>query len=176
MEQIIESKIYYIRGKKVMLDRDLAELYEVETKRLNEAVRRNLTRFPEDFMFQLSQNEIDAMRFQFGTAYEETPEFKPNLRFQNGTSRSDDKMRSQIATASKRNKRFLPYAFTEQGVAMLSSVLRSERAILVNIQIMRTFTKIRELLSSNKKLLEKVEQMESKYDSQFQIVFEAIKQ
>lgn len=132
-----------------MFDRDLAELYDVETKVLNQAVKRNKGRFPDDFMFRLNQPEWQA----WGTLY----------------------MRSQIVTASRRNIRFAPYVFTEQGVAMLSSVLNSERAIQVNIQIMRTFTKIREMLASNKELREKIEAMEKKYDKQFKIVFEAIK-
>lgn len=160
-----------------MLDRDLAELYEVETKTLNQAVKRNISRFPDDFMFQLTHAEDEFSRSQFVTLNEE----ENNLKSQFVTSRSkspEDKpnLKFQFGTSSYGGRRKLPYAFTEQGVAMLSSVLRSETAILVNIQIMRTFTKLRELLSSNKELLEKVEQMESRYDSQFQIVFEAIKQ
>lgn len=146
------------------MDRDLAELYEVETKNLNKAVKRNINRFPEDFMFQLTKEEDDSSRFQNGTLKEEHSSVKLNLKFQFGTSSS-----------GYGGRRKLPYAFTEQGVAMLSSVLRSERAVLVNIQIMRTFTKLRELLSSNKELREKIEQMENKYDSQFKVVFEAIK-
>jgi hypothetical protein len=141
----IESKIYFIRGKKVMLDGDLANLYQVETKILNQAVKRNSKRFPADFCFQLNQLE----------AY--------NLR-------------SQIVTLSwGQHRKYLPYVFTEQGVAMLSSVLKSERAIRVNIQIMRTFTKIREMIVSNKDLREKIEKLEKRYDKNFAIVFNAIK-
>ncbi len=140
----IQSKIYVIRKKKVMLDRNLAELYGVENKVLNQAVKRNLERFPNDFMFQLRKDE-----------------------FQN--------LKSQFVTSSWGGIRKLPFAFTEQGVAMLSSVLRSKRAIRVNIQIMRTFTKIRVILSSNKKLRQKLEEMESKYDKQFKLVFDAIR-
>ncbi len=153
-----------------MLDSDLAELYGVPTKRLNEQVRRNIARFPEDFMFQLTKEEAEASRFHFGTLNKEEI-----MRLQNGISSSEQDMRSQNAAASKRNERFFPYAFTEQGVAMLSSVLRSERAILVNIQIIRTFTKIREMLEDHKELREKIESMENKYDSQFKVVFDAIK-
>lgn len=145
-QESIESKILIIRGKKVMTDRDLAMLYGVETKYLKRQVKRNIERFPEDFMFQLSEQEFNDWRCQFVTSI------------------STDKM----------GLRYPPYAFTEQGVAMLSSVLRSKRAIQVNIQIMRTFTKMKEMLSTNKELKRKVEAMEKKYDQQFQVVFEAI--
>ena len=146
-QQIIESKIFFIRGKKVMLDRDLAVLYGVETRALNQATRRNIKRFPEDFMFQLSQEEAVELS------------------------------RSQFVTLKRgENIKYLPYAFTENGVAMLSSVLNSERAITVNIQIMRTFTRIREMLISNADLARKIESLEKKYDSQFKVVFDAIRQ
>ena len=144
--ELIASKIYLIRGIKVMLDRDLAELYGVETKRLKEQVRRNIERFPQDFMFELTKDEYQALR-------------------------------SQIATLKRgQHSKYAPFAFTEHGVLMLSSVLNSERAVQVNIQIMRTFTKLREMLSTHKDLKRKIESMEKKYDEQFQIVFEAIKQ
>jgi len=143
----IASKIYLIRSVKVMLDRDLAELYDVETKILKRAVRRNIDRFPNDFMFELSKKEMEDWRCQFGTS--------------NG-----DKM----------GLRYKPMAFTEQGVAMLSSVLRSNRAIQVNIQIMRAFTQLRQMLSTHKDLKRKIESMERKYDENFKIVFKAIKQ
>jgi phage regulator Rha-like protein len=146
-QQLIENKILLIRGKKVMLDRDLATLYSVETKMLNRAVRRNTERFPEDFMFQLKKEEYTAL-----------------LRCQIGTLK-----RGQYS-------KYLPYAFTENGVAMLSSVLNSRRAIQVNIQIMRTFTKIREMLATHKELKQKIEEMEKKYDYQFKVVFDTIKQ
>ena len=146
-QEIIESKIYLLRGKKVMMDRDLAILYGVETKVLNQAVKRNLKRFPDDFMFQLNQDEALALS------------------------------RSQFVTLKKgQNIKYLPYAFAENGVAMLSSVLNSERAIEVNIQIMRTFTKLREMLATHKDLQKKIDDMEKKYDHQFKIVFDAIKQ
>jgi len=144
--ELIASKIYLIRGIKVMLDKDLAELYGVETKRLKEQVRRNIERFPQDFMFELTKEEYQALR-------------------------------SQIATLKRgQHSKYAPFAFTEHGVLMLSSVLNSERAIQVNIQIMRTFTKLREMLSTHKDLKRKIEFIEKKYDEQFQIVFEAIKQ
>jgi hypothetical protein len=144
-QEIIERKILIIRGKKVMLDKDLAVLYGVTTGNLNKAVNRNIERFPEDFMFQLNNEEFKNLIFHFGTS-------------------------------SWGGTRKLPYAFTENCVAMLSSVLNSKRAIQVNIQIMRTFTKIREMLTTHKELRQKIEEMEKKYDYQFKIVFDAIKQ
>jgi DNA-binding PadR family transcriptional regulator len=143
----IESKIFLIRGHRVMLDRDLAGLYGVETRVLNQAVRRNIERFPDDFMFQLSDEEFENWRSQI-----------------------------VMSNREKMGVRRNPYAFTEQGVAMLSSVLNSERAIKVNIQIMRAFTRLREMLLSHAELRRKIEEMENKYDQQFQVVFEAIKQ
>ncbi len=144
--QLIENKILIVRGKKVMLDRDLAMLYGVETRTLNQAVKRNMKRFPGDFMFQLTAGEMKIWISQF-----------------------------VISNKEKMGLRRRPYAFTENGVAMLSSVLNSDRAITVNIQIMRTFTKLREMLSTHKKLQQKIEEMEKKYDHQFKIVFDAIK-
>jgi hypothetical protein len=165
-ERII-GKIYYLRGRKVMFDSDLAELYGVKTKVLNQAVKRNMKRFPNDFMFQLSKQEADVfLRFQIGIL-----EGK-NLKSQIVTSSS----RSQIVTLKRgQNIKYFPYVFTEQGVAMLSSILNSDRAIHVNIQIMRTFTKLREMLSTHKELREKIEKMERKYDGQFKVVFDVIK-
>ncbi|MGI8918366.1 MAG: ORF6N domain-containing protein [Pyrinomonadaceae bacterium] len=146
--QIIERKIYRIRGHKVMVDVDLAELYGVPTKRLNEQVRRNRKRFPKDFMFQLTTIEAEALR-------------------------------SQIATSKtgRGGRRYLPYAFTEQGVAMLSSVLNSERAIEVNIAIMRTFVKLRLMLESNEELNRKFAAVIRKlatHDKYFQVVFDEL--
>src|SRR3972149_8476390 len=135
--EVIERKIFLIRGHKVMLDRDLAELYGVPTKVLNQAVKRNIKRFPGDFMFQLTQIEKDEV--VTNCDHLRALRFSPQL----------------------------PYAFTEQGVAMLSSVLNSERAILVNIQIMRAFTKLREILLTHKDLAKKIAEMEKKYDRQF---------
>jgi hypothetical protein len=143
----IEQSILLIRGQKVMLDTDLAVLYRVTTKRLNEQVRRNIKRFPEDFMFQLTKQEYEVMR-------------------------------SQIATSKKGRggRRYLPLAFTEQGVAMLSSVLNSERSIQVNIDIMRAFVRLRQLLATHKDLARKLEELEKKYDAQFRVVFQAIRE
>lgn len=153
----IESKIYLIGGKKVMLDKDLASMYGVLTKALNQAVRRNLERFPSDFMFQLSQEEAQEW-------------LSKSMAFNNSSSRS------QSVTLKKgHNIKYLPYAFTEQEVAMLSSVLNSKTAILVNIQIIRAFVKMKEVASSYKDLWIKIGEMEKKYDSQFQVVFKAIK-
>jgi len=145
----IENKIYLIRGQKVMLDRDLAELYNVKTKALNQAVKRNSERFPEDFMFSLTREEILRMS-QFVTSY-------------SGSGKSDIKFSKNVN------------AFTEQGIAMLSSVLRSKRAVQVNIAIMRAFVKLRQILSGHKELRNKIETMEKKYDQQFRIIFDAIK-
>ena len=142
----IEKVIFLIRGLKVMIDADLASLYCVPTKALNQAVTRNLKRFPLDFMFHLSKEEKDEL-----------------------VTNCDRLQQLKHSSA-------LPIAFTEQGVAMLSSVLNSERAIEVNIQIMRAFTQLRKMLSTHKDLKRKIESMEKKYDQQFQIVFEAIKQ
>jgi hypothetical protein len=137
--------VFLIRGEKVLLDADLADLYGVATKGLNQAVKRNLDRFPEDFMFQLTPEEWGDMR-------------------------------SQIVTSSRRKLSAVPYAFTEQGVAMLSSVLRSQRAVEVNIAIMRTFVQLRRLMDSNRDLRLRIEAMETRYDEQFSQVFDAIKQ
>lgn len=144
VKENIQQKIYVVRGQKVMLDFDLAVLYQVETKVLNQAVKRNIDRFPEDFMFQLKKEEINLM--------------------------------SQFVTSSYGGRRYSVSAFTEQGIAMLSSVLNSKRAIQVNIQIMRTFTRLREMLSNHKELKEKIEELELRYDEHFRIVFDAIRQ
>ena len=143
----IERVIYLIRGEKVMLDRDLAKLYDVSTAALNQAVRRNLERFPEDFMFQLTLAEVAELN------------------------------RSQIVIGSQKHRdpRSRPYAFTEQGVAMLSSVLRSKCAITVNIEIMRAFVKLRQILVSNAEFAQRLDELESKYDKHFKVVFSAIR-
>ena len=146
-ENII-NRIYFIRGIKIMLDEDLAILYGIETKVLNQAVKRNLDRFPEDFMFQLTQEEFDFLRSQFVT----------------------------LEKGRGRHRKYLPIAFTEHGILMLSSVLKSDRAIKVNIQIMRTFTRLRRMLLTHEELKRKIEDMEERYDSQFKVVFDAIKQ
>jgi hypothetical protein len=143
--KLIEHKILLVRGSKVMLDRDLAMLYQVPTKSLNLAVKRNLGRFPKDFMFQLNRRETAVLRFQIETS-----------------------------NAVRGGRRYPPYVFTEQGVAMLSSVLKSERAIRVNIQIMRTFMKLKRMLHNYTKLRNKIEVMEKRYDRQFKVVFQAI--
>ena len=149
-DENIVSRIYYIRGKKVMIDRDLASLYGVETRILNQAVKRNEKRFPEDFMFQLTAEEFNNWKSQF-----------------------------VISKSDKMGLRKSPFAFTEQGVAMLSSVLNSDNAIMVNIQIIRVFTKMRELLSSHEEILRKLETMEKKdleQDEQIMLIFEYLKQ
>lgn len=143
--EMIENRIFFIRGQKVMIDRDLAELYQVKTMVLNQAVKRNQERFPEGFMFQLSKRE-----------------------------------KKELITNCDRFNRlkhspYLPYAFTEQGVAMLSSVLRSKRAIRVNILVMQTFVRLRNIASSYKGVLGKLEKLEEKYDTQFKVVFDALR-
>jgi phage regulator Rha-like protein len=144
--ELIERSILLIRGQKVMLDADLAELYGVETGQLVRAVKRNISRFQHDFMFQLSKDEFENLRCHFGTS-------------------------SQWG-----GRRYPPYAFTEQGVAMLSSVLKSRRAVQVNIEIMRAFVRLRQILASNKELAKRLDDLEKKYDSQFRVVFDAIRQ
>jgi hypothetical protein len=142
----IDRAILVIRDQKVLLDADLANPYEVEVRALVQAVKRNLNRFPDDFMFQLTNEEFAVLR-------------------------------SQCATSSGwGGRRYRPYAFTEQGVAMLSSVLRSERAVQVNVEIMRAFVRLRQLLSTHADLLRKLDALEKKYDAQFKVVFEAIRQ
>jgi len=143
----IEKQIYLLRGHKVMLDSDLAALYGVTTFNLNKAVKRNLDRFPEDFCFQLSKKEYEALRFQIGI----------------------------LKSGRGQHRKYLPYVFTEQGVAMLSSVLHSKRASMVNVAIMRTFVKLRLMLASNRNLARRLETLEKKYDVQFKVVFDAIR-
>jgi hypothetical protein len=144
----IASLVLYVRGERVLLDADLAVLYGVGTSALNQAVKRNGSRFPEDFMFQLTRRESDAVAAS----------------------------RSQFVTLKRgQNIKYLPHVFTEQGVAMLSSVLRSARAVEVNIAIMRTFVQLRRLMDSNRQLARKIEAMEKKYDERFAVVFDAIK-
>jgi hypothetical protein len=142
----IEGKILLLRGQKVMLDRDLAALYGVETRVLNQAVKRNRERFPDDFMFTLSSTELAEWRSQF-----------------------------VISNSDRMGLRYAPMAFTEQGVAMLSSVLRSPRAIQVNIAIMRAFARLRQILASHADLARKLDEMEKKYDAQFKVVFDALR-
>ena len=143
----IEKSILMIRGQKVMLDADLAELYGVDNKVLLQAVRRNLVRFPVDFMFQLTKEEFDNLRSQFVTS-----------------------------SSAWGGRRYAPYAFTEQGVAMLSSVLLSPRAVQVNIEIMRAFVRLREMLTTHRDLARRLDEMEARYDQQFNVVFDAIRQ
>jgi hypothetical protein len=141
--------VIYVRGERAMLDSDLAALYGVTTGALNRSVKRNLSRFPEDFMFSLNEREWEDLRCQIGI--------------------------SRSRTASHGGRRGLPCVFTEQGIAMLSSVLRSQRATQVNIAIMRTFVQLRRLMDSNRELARKIEALEKKYDEQFAVVFDAIK-
>jgi hypothetical protein len=147
--ELIERRIYLIRGQKVMLDTDLAELYQVQTFRLNEQVKRNRNRFPQDFMFQLTKEEAKSLTSQFARSKQ-----------------------------GRGGRRTFPFAFTEQGVAMLSSVLKSDRAIQVNIVIMRAFVRLRELLSTHKSVLQRLDELERKYqghEARIEVVFEAIR-
>ena len=143
----IERSILWVRDAKVLLDEELAEMYGVETKTLVRQVKRNLDRFPDDFMFQLTADEWESLRCQFGTS-----------------------------NAGRGGRRYAPFVFTEQGIAMLSSVLHSERAVRVNIEIMRAFVRLRQMLASNAELARKLETLEQKYDAQFKVVFDAIRQ
>ncbi len=145
--QTIQNRIYEIRGQKVLLDFDLAELYETETKRLKEAVRRNMERFPSDFMFELTKDEYNTLRTQFASL--------------------DNQGRGK-------HSKYSPFAFTEQGIAMLASVLRSPKAIEVNIQIVRAFVFLRKYALSHTELTQKLEELETKYNKQFNDIFEAI--
>jgi len=144
----IEKSIFHVRGLNVMLDSDLAALYQVELRSLNQAVKRNIDRFPDDFMFQLTADETACLRSQIVI----------------------------LDTGRGQHSKYLPYVFTEQGVAMLSSVLRSARAVQVNIQIMRTFVYLRQMLASHEDLARKLAAMEKKYDGQFKIIFDAIRE
>jgi hypothetical protein len=160
VSEVIEQKIYLIRSQKVMLDRDLAVLYGVPAKRLNEAVKRNKKRFPSDFMFKLTWNETIGLRSQFATL-----------------NKNDNFLTSRNAISKIRDhEKYRLHVFTEHGIAMLSSVLNSDRAIAVNIQIIRTFIKLRKLLATHADLLKKIETMEKGYDRQFRIVFEILKE
>lgn len=160
----IEALIFVIRGQRVLLDNDLAILYGVETKKLIQAVKRNLDRFPSDFMFQLADSEVTALRSQTATANTSAANSTPALR-------------SQIVTSNngRGGRRYLPYAFTEQGVAMLSSVLRSPQAVAVNIEIMRKLVRLRHVLATHAELARKLDTLEKKYDGQFKVVFDALR-
>ena len=169
-----ERRILLLRGHKVMLDFDLAELYGVETKTLNQAVKRNRERFPEDFMFQLSKEEAAHLNSLAGISNEKEDSSQSQSA---AASANDDSSRSQSVTLKRgQNIKYRPHAFTEQGVAMLSSVLRSSRSVQVNIAIMRAFVRLRELLLTNTDLARKLDAIEKKYDAQFRVVFDAIRQ
>ncbi|HKI04237.1 MAG TPA: ORF6N domain-containing protein [Thermoanaerobaculia bacterium] len=142
----IERVILVLRGEKVILDSEIALLYEVETKALVQAMKRNLDRFPRDFMFQLTREEVEFLRCQSGTS------------------------------KGRGGRRYLPYAFTEQGVAMLSSVLSSERAVRVNIEIIRTFVRLRQVMTTQVDLVRRIDELEQRYDAQFKVVFDALRQ
>jgi len=159
----IAPKVHWIRHEKVILDFDLAALYGVEARALNQAVKRNLARFPDDFMFQLTPAEADEILHLVSQSVTPAP---------GGSSNSSQTV---MSSRKHRGRAYLPYAFTEQGVAMLSSVLRSTRAVQVNIAIMRTFVQLRRLMDSNRDLARRIDSLENKYDEQFRVVFDAIK-
>jgi phage regulator Rha-like protein len=157
----IQNRIYEVRGERVLLDKDLADLYEVPTKSLNLAVKRNIKRFPADFMFQLTKEEFESLRFQFETSNNNT---NP-LRFQNETSKG------------RGGTRYLPYAFTEQGVAMLSGILNSDKAINMNIAIMRAFVEIRRIILQQGDIKEQLKQIQHRiieHDTQLSAIYDAI--
>jgi hypothetical protein len=153
--EMIEKKILMIRGEKVMLDADLAEIYGVTTKRLNEQVKRNADRFPIDFAFQLTSEELESLKVL-----------------------SNELNRSQFATGSQKHRdpRFLPWVFTEHGAIMAATVLNSKQAVAMSVYVVRTFIRLRQMLSTHKDLARKLADMEKKYDSQFKVVFDAIRQ
>jgi phage regulator Rha-like protein len=158
--QTIQNRIYEIRGDRVMLDRDLAALYETETKRLKEAVNRNIKRFPKDFMFQLTKEEFEDLRFQIETL-----------------EKTDKPLRTQIATSNRGGIRYMPYAFTEQGVAMLSGVLNSDKAINMNIAIMRAFVEVRKVLLRQNDLKEQLKEIKERlgeHDVQLNQIYDAM--
>jgi hypothetical protein len=159
--ETIEKKIYLLRGQKVMLSIDLGELYKVESRALIQAVKRNIDRFPEDFMFQLTWDEVSLLKSQSVISNDPWAT----------VSRSQS-----VILKRGLNIKYPPYAFTEQGVAMLSSVLRSKRAIRANVEIMRAFVRLRKMLASHAELAHQLKELEKKYDSQFKVVFEAIRQ
>ncbi len=167
-----DSLIYTIRGHQVMLDEDLARMYGVDTKRLNEQVKRNLARFPKDFMFQLTEKEHEALRSQFATSSSGA-----DLRSQSVTSNKENKnLKSQNATSSGRGgRRYMPYVFTEHGTVMLASVLNSPKAVHASIQVVKAFVRLRELIANNKTLSKRLDELEDNYDKKFAVVFDAIR-
>ncbi len=189
----LESLVVILRGQRVMLSPHLAPLYGIETKALTQAVKRNMERFPSDFMFQLTAEETENLKSQFVTSRlspmdDNSQEGIPNFKSQSVTSNGGDAeetkgLRSQSVTSNRGGHRYLPYAFTEQGVAMLSSVLRSPRAVAVNIEIMRAFVRLRRLLAGHADLARRLDELEAQVkdgfaqsDQQFRVVFDAIRQ
>ncbi len=183
-ENLIVNRIFTIRGMRVMLDFHLAEMYGIPTKRLNEQVRRNPDRFPEDFMFQLTENEYENLRLQFATSSLDpgldpveinTDDLSSHLRSQNATS----SVKASVTAKAWGGRRHLPYAFTEHGVMMLSSVLTSPLAVAMNIRIIRVYIKLRQWISKNQELTDKIEQLESRVDQHSEdiaLVFQAIRE
>lgn len=176
-----DSLIYVIRGQKVMLDEDLARIYGVPTGRLNEQVKRNLARFPEDFMFQLTEKEYESLKSQFAISSsgadlrsqsELSNDDGESLKSQNATSN----LKSQNMTSSGRGgRRYMPYVFTEHGTVMLASVLNSPKAVHASIQVVKAFVRLRELIIANKSMSKRLDELEDKYDKQFAVVFDAVR-
>jgi phage regulator Rha-like protein len=173
--QSIQNRIYELRGERVMLDKDLAALYEAETKALNLAVKRNIKRFPSDFMLQLTKEEFEALKFQIKTS-----ENSDSLRLQNETLETGNALTSQnvtLKTGRGQHRKFLPYAFTEQGVAMLSGILNSDKAIHMNIAIMRAFVEVRKVLLRQNDLKEQLKEIRERlgeHDAQLNQIYDAM--
>jgi hypothetical protein len=172
--QSIQNRIYGVRGERVMLDKDLASLYGTETKSLNLAVKRNIKRFPKDFMFQLTKEEFETLRFQIETS-EQT---SSPVKFQNETLKTSSPLRLQIETSKGRGgTRYLPYVFTEQGVAMLSGILNSDKAINMNIAIMRAFVEVRRIIFKQNDLKEQMKEIRERlgeHDAQLNHIYDAM--
>lgn len=164
-----DSLIYIIRGQKVMLDEDLARIYGVATRALNQAVKRNQERFPQEFMFQLNEKEYENLKSQFVTSSAEASE-------KSAASKTEEKgLKLQNAISSWGGRRKLPYVFTEHGTVMLASVLNSPKAVHASIQVVKAFVRLRELISNNKTLAKRLDELEENYDQQFAVVFDAIR-
>lgn len=178
-----DSLIYVIRGQKVMLDEDLARIYGVQTRRLNEQVKRNLGRFPKDFMFQLTEKEYENLMSQNATSSADSDlksqsavaKDERQVKSQMVTSKSGEHLKSQNATSNWGGRRKLPYAFTEHGTVMLASVLNSPKAVHASIQVVKAFVRLRELITNNKTLSKRLDELEDKYDQQFAVVFDAVR-
>ncbi|HEY5125100.1 MAG TPA: ORF6N domain-containing protein [Ignavibacteria bacterium] len=172
----IEHLVYFIRGQRIMLDSDLATVYGVPTKVLNQAVKRNIDRFPKDFMFELNFKEWELIKTQRDDFDLRSQFVTSNVKSQNVTSNIEQNLKSQSTTSKRGGRRTLPFVFTEHGAVMLASTLNSPQAIAASIQIVKVFVKLREILSTHKQLAKKLEELEGKYDKQFKEVFDALRE